>query len=572
MATGRAPRRASQADTYAVPQPELDRVEVRDSVEQSQLRLGHVPDAPGGLCCRPSALAGGDVPGSELVPVGPVAHGVLRQVVLVAHRGSVSPPTPARTSSGSWPRGHHSDDARRPPPTASVRRPHNPGPPAAVLRHMSTKRPLIAAALTLGLVPGLLSVVVPSVSGGAQAAAPKYSATITRTEHGIPHISAKDFGSLGFGSGYAAAGTSICTLADTVLTARGQRSRYLGPTGKYDDQVSMTGTNLQADTLVTDLHNRKVVEKLLASQAGPGTQARQMVDGYAAGVNAWLKKIGGAAKITDPSCRGCGVHQARRDRPGHLVRRLPRQPDRLHRPLPPADHRGDAAERERPRHPRAPRERELPEGAVAAARQEQADGRARQGPEVAVRLQRDRHRRRRHDDRPRHGARQPALPVARALPVHPAAADDPRPVRRRRRQPDRLTGREHRLEQGRRLEPHRLDGLPVHAVRVPDAREPHLLPDHRRRQAARQAGRQRHREERRRLAVDGDQEPLPDRPGLRARRPGHVDELDARPASSRSATPTASSCARSTPSSTWARPPAYGTCWRARTRPAACRG
>src|ERR1700712_1389882 len=169
---------------------------------------------------------------------------------------------------------------------------------------MSSKRPLIAAAVTLGLVPALLSVTVPSVTGGAQAAAPTYDATITRTAHGIPHITAKDFGSLGFGSGYAAAGTSICTLADTVLTARGQRSRYLGPSATHAHQVSRPRTNLQSDTLVNDLHDRKVVEKLLASKAGPGTQARQMVDGYAAGVNAWLKKIGGASKITDPDCKG----------------------------------------------------------------------------------------------------------------------------------------------------------------------------------------------------------------------------------------------------------------------------
>ena len=120
---------------------------------------------------------------------------------------------------------------------------------------------------------------------------------------------AKDFGSLGFGSGYAAAETSICTLADTVLTGRGQRSRYLGPNGKYDDQVSMTGTNLQVDTLATDLHDRQVVEKLLASKAGPGTQARDMVKGYAAGVNAWLRKIGGTSKITDPNCRGAAYIQ-----------------------------------------------------------------------------------------------------------------------------------------------------------------------------------------------------------------------------------------------------------------------
>ena len=169
---------------------------------------------------------------------------------------------------------------------------------------MSTKRPLIAAALSLGLVPALLSVVVPSVSGGAQAAAPTYRATITRTEHGIPHVTAADFGSLGFGSGFAAAGTSICTLADTVLTARGERSRYLGPDAKYDDQVSMTGTNLQVDTLVTDLHDRKVVENLLASEAGPGAQAQRMVEGYAAGVNTWLRRNGGASKISDPACRG----------------------------------------------------------------------------------------------------------------------------------------------------------------------------------------------------------------------------------------------------------------------------
>src|ERR1700712_841672 len=169
---------------------------------------------------------------------------------------------------------------------------------------MSSKRPVLAAALTLGLVPALLSVAVPSISGGAAAAAPRYTATITRTAHGIPHIVAKDFGSLGFGAGYAAAGSSICTLADTVLTARGQRSRYFGPSGKYDDQVSMVGTNLQVDTLVGDLHNRKVVEGLLASKAGPGQEARQMVAGYAAGVNAYLRTIGCTSKITDPGCRG----------------------------------------------------------------------------------------------------------------------------------------------------------------------------------------------------------------------------------------------------------------------------
>ena len=104
--------------------------------------------------------------------------------------------------------------------------------------------------------------------------------------------------------GYAAAGTSICTLADTVLTGAWPALPLPRPDGAYDDQVSMAGTNLQVDTLVGDLHARQVVEKLLASKAGPGTQARDMVAGYAAGVNAWLRSVGGAKGITDPSCKG----------------------------------------------------------------------------------------------------------------------------------------------------------------------------------------------------------------------------------------------------------------------------
>ena len=130
----------------------------------------------------------------------------------------------------------------------------------------------------------------------------QYRATVRFTEHGIPHITANDWGSLGFGSGYAAAEADICTLADTLLTARGVRSRWLGPKARYNDQVSMEGSNLQVDTLVGDLHNRKVVEKLMKSKAGPGKQARQMVNGYTAGVNKWLS----TNKVTDPACAGAG--------------------------------------------------------------------------------------------------------------------------------------------------------------------------------------------------------------------------------------------------------------------------
>jgi acyl-homoserine-lactone acylase len=130
-------------------------------------------------------------------------------------------------------------------------------------------------------------------------------ARITVTRHGIPHIVAHDYESLGFGEGFATAQTSICNLADTVMTARGRRSRYLGPDARYDDQVTLNATNLQADTLFGDIRNRRVVQRLLADRrAGPGAQTRALVRGYAAGVNHYLRRIGGARHVSDPACRG----------------------------------------------------------------------------------------------------------------------------------------------------------------------------------------------------------------------------------------------------------------------------
>lgn len=157
---------------------------------------------------------------------------------------------------------------------------------------------LLAACL---VVPALAAGPADARRGVSEAAAAfPYTATVKITTHGIPHVVASDWGSLGYGSGYATARSSICNLADTVLTGRGERSKYLGGDRRYLDGVSLDATNLQVDTFVTDLHNRKVVETLLASPAGPSARARAMVKGYAAGVNRWLRDN----RITDPACKG----------------------------------------------------------------------------------------------------------------------------------------------------------------------------------------------------------------------------------------------------------------------------
>ncbi|MGH3364824.1 MAG: penicillin acylase family protein [Nocardioidaceae bacterium] len=177
---------------------------------------------------------------------------------------------------------------------------------------MGFSRRATAVLASLALLPAVVTVQAVTTPGEAAAAESLlrpsngvYKATIRRTKHGIPHVVAKDYGSLGFGHGHATAETSICSLADTLLTARGQRSRYLGANRRYNDQVTLNATNRQTDALFTDIRNRKVVEKLLRDRRrGPSAETKAIVRGYVAGINDYLRSVGGSKGIEDPSCRG----------------------------------------------------------------------------------------------------------------------------------------------------------------------------------------------------------------------------------------------------------------------------
>jgi acyl-homoserine-lactone acylase len=94
----------------------------------------------------------------------------------------------------------------------------------------------VVAPLALPIVLAVSAALLPLGSSGAAPAdasqrpaathtgrAAGFHAEIVRTRHGIPHITADNFADLGFGSGYAAAENSICTLADTLVTGRGER-------------------------------------------------------------------------------------------------------------------------------------------------------------------------------------------------------------------------------------------------------------------------------------------------------------------------------------------------------------
>lgn len=135
--------------------------------------------------------------------------------------------------------------------------------------------------------------------GTAERREPAYDVTIRITEHGIPHIRSNTFAGMAYGAGYVTTAEATCTLMETLLTARGERSLHLGPDATYRDNVGGSGTNLEWDTLVRDLHDRRVVEKLLADPvAGPTDRAKAMVVAETAGINDWLA----ANEITDPAC------------------------------------------------------------------------------------------------------------------------------------------------------------------------------------------------------------------------------------------------------------------------------
>ena len=120
-----------------------------------------------------------------------------------------------------------------------------------------------------------------------------YDAHIRRTSYGIPHIEAKDFGSLGFGEGYAQAEDHLCSIADQVVKARGERAKYFGA-GKNDEYLN-TDVGLKAMGLV---------ERGAATMQKQPQELRDWYEGFVAGYNQYLAetgrdKVGGWCKGAD---------------------------------------------------------------------------------------------------------------------------------------------------------------------------------------------------------------------------------------------------------------------------------
>ena len=137
------------------------------------------------------------------------------------------------------------------------------------------RRPLAGRLMLIALVGATLFNQAFSQSGS------RYNAEIRRTSHGIPHITAKNVGSLSFGEGYAFAQDHFCSLADQVIRARGDRARYFGA-GEGD-------RHLNSDLTMRALNLYDQAREMYRTMP---RELREMVDGYVAGYNQYLSEVG----------------------------------------------------------------------------------------------------------------------------------------------------------------------------------------------------------------------------------------------------------------------------------------
>lgn len=128
-----------------------------------------------------------------------------------------------------------------------------------------------------------------------------YTAEIRRTTMGVPHIKAASWGDVGYGYGYAQAEDNLCTMADAFLTYRGERSLFLGA-----DALPVASSTLEmAANLDSDFFHRHVITNagLAALSNAQTSEMRDLVTGFAAGYNRYLRQLKSSSNTAHSACR-----------------------------------------------------------------------------------------------------------------------------------------------------------------------------------------------------------------------------------------------------------------------------
>lgn len=125
----------------------------------------------------------------------------------------------------------------------------------------------------------------------ASACSDEPSATIRRTSQGVAHIAAENLELAAAGVGYAQAEDHVCTLAEAIVRARGERAKFFGP-GPDDANI------------INDF-SLKALGTLDGAEAGfpdLSAESQAMLRGYVAGYNQYIEERG--SEIADPRCQG----------------------------------------------------------------------------------------------------------------------------------------------------------------------------------------------------------------------------------------------------------------------------
>ena len=130
-------------------------------------------------------------------------------------------------------------------------------------------------------------------SDGTGQSTTRYQASVVRTSYGIPHVTATDWGSLGYGYGYAFAQDNFCVVMKEVLYASGQSAEFLGQDG-----------DLQSDFVYQWVNGDEAA--LRAEWIDAQDQKFQdLVIGYAGGLSRYFEETGVDLLAEGPEgCRG----------------------------------------------------------------------------------------------------------------------------------------------------------------------------------------------------------------------------------------------------------------------------
>jgi acyl-homoserine-lactone acylase len=120
-----------------------------------------------------------------------------------------------------------------------------------------------------------------------------YRASVVRTSYGIPHVTANDWGSLGYGYGYAFAQDNFCVLMKEVLYASGRSAEFLGQAGDLQSDFVYQWVNGDEEALRSEWIDAQ------------DQKFQDLVIGYARGLSRYFNETGVDQLAEGPEgCRG----------------------------------------------------------------------------------------------------------------------------------------------------------------------------------------------------------------------------------------------------------------------------